>query len=173
MLFRKRYPAIFSDPTLQKHPVFFGFTPGSLEDIAPFFSEESYSEGAAFSISTTENNRFIIVKSGELEIRETLKNDWGEEIRTLTPGQWAGAVNLLQSDFSRIACRTLTPVELISISEKQAVTLLNTGSRNTNRFFLNLCNVISEILEKLNRDFIQLYTQEVISGGNLKRRKTD
>ncbi len=160
MIFRKKYPAIFSDPVIYQHPIFAGFNPDTLSEISHFFSEESVTDGAVFKVGGKAKVKLILIKSGKLEIREKINNSTVVKNSIFNTGDSLCEINLLQPDFSNIECRVLEQAELVLLKIEDFKLMSETGSRSTNRFYLNLCNLLGTKLDEINSEFIKLYSEK-------------
>jgi len=159
MLIGKKYPEIFSDPAVHEHPIFAGFSPASLSEIAGYFTSESLDEGAEFS--SKGNERFFIVQSGKIDAEEKIKNNPANNVFSLSRGQSDGAILIIRPDFCVTKYRVVQQSVIVALTREKFDIMIGRPGRSCNRFYFNICNIISEKLEHLNNKFVQLYAQGI------------
>lgn len=167
-LFKKNYPEKFSDPVIKSHPVFAGFKQSDYCILDPYFIVKVYNTGDTFQISDPESAFFAVVKTGKLQIKESIcHNDQTNEI-TSGPGDSFGDANVIVPEYSKLECTVTERAELIQLSYSEFNTLLNKNLEIANRLFLNFSNIICERLIHLNKEFISLYFNKLIKSESEK-----
>lgn len=155
--FQNKYPEKFSDDTVKNHSVFAGFTPSFFNDIEQFFQEKLLQSDEIIEISNPDDVFFAIVKSGEIHVAELLNQSKEKIEYDLTSGGSIGAPNIFDPNFSSISCRIIETAEILTLSFNDFLDLTNNQSVVTNKFYLNLCNIICDRLVNLNNEYITLY----------------
>ncbi len=125
--------------------------------IEPYFEEHSFDTGTVFTCSGPVDTRFSIIKKGSVEVKETLRDSLGKQIVLLESGQSFGEANLVDPEFSSLTCTVAAPSQILILTYDNFRKMTGRNVRTTNKYYLNLTNIISERLVELNREFISLY----------------
>lgn len=90
-------------------------------------------------------------------MKETLRDSLGKQIVLLESGQSFGEANLVDPEFSSLTCTVAAPSQILILTYDNFRKMTGRNVRTTNKYYLNLTNIISERLVELNREFISLY----------------
>ncbi|MCP4724487.1 MAG: cyclic nucleotide-binding domain-containing protein [bacterium] len=155
-------PEIFSDDKIKHHPLFAGLTAKCLNEISGYFKTENVKQGNKI----TEDNKWILVISGSLDVAESLKGSPGKNKFSLSPGESSGEINLIESENSILEFTAKEDTGILTLSSDSFSTIIRKKNQHTNNFYFNLTKYLCEKLTKLNNIYAELYIEQLLAQDN-------
>jgi CRP-like cAMP-binding protein len=130
---------------LQKYSLFGGVTPEQIEKIKPLLGAAHYEAGECPQVEGEPNDRISFIVSGEVEI---VKN--GVVIARLKEGETFGEMELLDIMPSIATVRTVTPLELVTISNRALYELSKMDLKTFSIIIMNLARDLSRRIRRMD-----------------------
>jgi len=139
---------------LAEIPLFDGIKPTVLKSISPFFSSKKYKRKKVIIRADQENDRFYIIKSGELKVYRINKYNQEILLALLGEGDFFGEMSILDGNMASANVAVLQPCELLSVHKRDFMKIMKTVPKFSAHMFHYLTQRIrsaDENIENLNR----------------------
>jgi len=129
--------------TLQKYSLFGGVTSEQIENIKPLLSSAHFEAGECPQIEGQPNDKIFFILSGEVDIIKQ-----GVVIARLKEGETFGEMELLDIMPSIATVRAVTPLEVVTISNRA---LYEISKRDLKTFSMMIMNLARDLSRRLRR----------------------